>query len=246
MFDKIKKLFNPTQEKSKLTQEKEEELYRLLCLQITPQTGYRNMECRRKELNNFIDDNKNILTKSQYRALQNKASEILDDIERIEKQMHNHPYWKVILPREAGTPNVYTAAIRKWKFFVDYYKIFCIEEGWDSGIPALETIMDIAPKINDKPIIEMVLSDIEAMSLERYNIENIKLILSTGDIIESFRKKHIGDEPVRQVDLVKPFDEIMSPLNGIYRDVKWCVYVWKMFDIVHVEKKGRYNFVTAK
>lgn len=235
-----------TAEDSNLTKEQKETFYRLLRLQITPQTGYKNMEYHRKELDNFIYSNIDILTKSQYQTLQNKASELLTEIERIENQMHNHPYNSIVLPQESGTPNVYNQSVRKWNFFADYYNNFCTKEGWAYDVPALDVILDIAPKINDKATINKVLSDLEAMSLERYDVEKIKLIFSTGDIIETFRKTHISDVPVRQVDLVKPFEEVMPPLGGIYRDVKWCIYVWKQFDLVHVEKKGRYNFITSK
>lgn len=235
-----------TAENSNLTKEQKETFYRLLCLQITPQTGYKAMEYHRKELDNFIYSNIDSLTKNQYQALQNKASEILDEIEQIKNQMRNHPYNSSALPRESGTPNVYNHAIQQWNFFADYYKNFCVKEGCPGDIPALDVILDIAPKINDKTIINKVLSDLKAMSLERYDVEKIKLIFSTGDIIETFRKAHISDVPVRQVDLVKPFEAVMPSLDIVYRDVKWCIYVWKQFDIVQVEKKGRYNFITSK
>lgn len=246
-LDKFTSFLKPnTAEDSNLTKEQKETFYRLLRLQITPQTGFKTMSLHHSELIDFIYNNINIFTKSQYQTLQNKADEMLDEIERIKNQMRNHPYNSNAIPRESGTPNVYNHAIQQWNFFADYYKNFCVKEGCPGDIPALDVILDIAPKINDKTTINKVLSDLKAMSLERYDVEKIKLIFSTGDIIETFRETHISDVPVRQVDLVKPFEAVMPSLDIVYRDVKWCIYVWKQFDIVQVEKKGRYNFITSK
>ena len=246
-LDKFTNFLKPnTAEDSNLTKEQKETFYRLLHLQITPQTGFKTMSRHHSELIDFIYNNINILTKSQYQTLQNKADEMLDEIERIKNQMRNHPYNGNAIPRESGTPNVYNHAIRQWNFFADYYNNFCTKEGWAYDVPALDVILDIAPKINDKATMDRVLSDLNTMTLNRYNVEKIKLIFSTGDIIETFRKAHISDVPVKQVDLVKPFEAVMPSLDIVYRDVKWCIYVWKQFDIVQVEKKGRYNFITLK
>jgi hypothetical protein len=66
-----------------------------------------------------------------------------------------------------------------------------------------------------------------------------------ADALLAFRQKWITNSPAKQKELVEILSTYIpqgTPPN--FSDGTWYFYVWRQFGFIHVEKKGRYNFVT--
>lgn len=165
-----------------------------------------------------------------------------------EQERNDHPFvgsGAYINRLPAGTPEKYYSAIQSWKYFVDYYECFEYPKPFPCGITALDVILDIAPKINDKKIIKEVLHDLNYINLGTYDKYQMLEMFSLAEPLEAFRQKWITHSPAKQKELVEILSTYIpqgTPPN--FSDGTWYFYVWRQFGIVHIEKKGRYNYVT--
>lgn len=181
----------------------------------------------------------------------------MDEIDELEEwcdsdedeDEDHHSYWSGLpLPSGYASPKTYAASVVNWYFFVDFYQKEQKKNknaGWKYDVPALENIMRVAPQINDERVINNVLSALEYMKLERYDIEYVKKVLNTAETLADFRKRYITHQPTKQVDLVKILKPLL-PEDLPSHFASSYFYVLRQFGLVHVEKRGRYNFVSIK
>lgn len=177
---------------------------------------------------------------------ENMSEEEIDRLEQLRQEMLDHPFGKIDIRRlPSGVPETYYCAIAEWKYFVDYYANYYAPDAYPYIVFALDTILDIAPKINDKKTMQQVLSDIQKINFEQYDKRLIWAIFNMAGSILRFRKNCITSSPAKQKDLVEMFASYI-PLGTPpqFSDGTWYIYVWRQFGIVKVEKKGRYNYVS--
>lgn len=177
----------------------------------------------------------------------NLSDEEIEWLEISRKQRDVHPYSDTpdIRNLHTGTPETYNIAVAKWNLFVDYYKKFYEPYPWKGILFELNTILDIAPKINDQKTMQKVLKDVEEMPLVRYDYRLVWAIFNMAGALVRFRKNCLAKTPIKQKELVELLNKYIP--HGVppqFSDGTWYFYVWRQFGIVKIEKKGRYNYVS--
>jgi len=182
-----------------------------------------------------------------------KECEIIDKKEAIERELESIPFALGKVSGESGSPQLYLKAYYCWKNFIKYYRINekykkekyypynDKDEGWNYVVDSLDILIEIAPRISDYKFMEELIHDVSDMNLHLYPKKKFDDLMDLCKACEELYAC-VGDDSIKQVDLVKIFDENN---NTISVDVKWIIYIWRRFGLVNVEKKGRFNYVAS-
>ena len=140
----------------------------------------------------------------------------------------------------AGTPETYDMAFTGLSIFQRLYSAEQLKT-WDAPeVPALDIIIDIAPKVFDKNGLNAVFASFEVMNFKHYTLESFKEKISFMESLKSFYDSIPLSQPIRQVDLAKQLKNTIPEIN----EPTWVFYIWRQFALINVVKQGRYNILT--
>ncbi len=165
-------------------------------------------------------------------------------------------FTQAVIGMGSGTLERFKVGVKSWEFFCRYYDALKSigEPVWKNDVPAIDCIFDVLSKISFPDVEKSVSNKYPFMKLERYPTELFKYVLALQTESNKFLNECVTTEPQKQVELVKELEsrltttlEEMRVATGTahpqYSDGKYYFYVWKNFDIVRVERKGRYNMI---
>ena len=137
----------------------------------------------------------------------------------------------------SGTPEGYQIALEGLAIFKRFYTATLLVENakqWTAPvIPALDVIIDIAPKIFDEKTICFILEYVSNTKLKFYTSNLI--IKKTSDMValKNFYDSLPMNTPIKQTELVKLLKEHLPHIT----DPTWVFYIWSNFKLVKRTKE---------